>query len=197
MILLILGPSGCGKGTQAKLLSERLHLPQIGTGDLLREAYEKRTPEGLQAEIYWRRGKWAPSKLVMSILKQRLDQLDCENGFILDGVPRDLDQVQMLENYLNQKHKVVTKVFHLETSDKTAVERIQHRIQTTKKIGEPVRMDETPMAIKQRLSEYHKNILPILNYYEKKGILERINNEGSIKEVQGEIWDRLRRAGLV
>jgi adenylate kinase len=183
MIISIIGPSGCGKGTQAKLLSEKLGVPAISTGKLLRSAYEARTPEGIEAEKYWGKGLWVPSNLTMKILKERLDQPDCRDGFILDGGPRKVEEIPLLEKYLSQKGQKLDMVLHLDTSDESCLSRLTHRIFEAREKGEKVREDEDPEEIKERLRQYHQTIEPVLKYFEEKGILHRINNEQNIEEV--------------
>jgi len=187
MIVSIIGPSGCGKGTQAKLLAEKLGLPAISGGEVLRREYEIGTPEGIEAEKYWGEGKWPPADLIMEVLKKRLDQPDCQNGFVLDGAPREINQIPLLEDYFVQKGQKLDLVLHLDTSDETSLSRIQSRIFRTKEAGEKVREDEDFEEVKERLRQYHQTVEPVLKYFEEKGILRRINNEESIEQVFEEI----------
>jgi len=189
MIISIIGPSGCGKGTQAKLLSEKLNIPAISTGQVLRDLFEAGTLEGIAAEKYWGHGEWVPADLMFKILVPRLDEEDCRDGFILDGTPRKMSDIPLFESYLEKRGDKLDKIFHLDTSEVTSLARIQKRIELTKRRGGEVREDETPAAIKERLEEYRETIEPVLNYFEKQGTLERINNERSIEEVFEDIAD--------
>jgi adenylate kinase len=187
MIISIIGPSGCGKGTQAKLLAEKLGVPAISGGEVLRREYEAGTPEGVAAEKYWGEGKWPPADLIMKILKKRLDQPDCQNGFILDGAPREIDQIPLLEDYFATKNQKFDLVLHLDTSDESCLSRLTQRIFAAREKGEQVRADEDPEEIKERLRQYHQTIEPVLKYFAEKGILRRINNEQPIKDVFEEV----------
>jgi len=188
MIVSIIGPSGCGKGTQAKLLAEKLGIPAISTGELLRREYEAQTPEGIEAEKYWGQGAWVPASLMMEILKKRLDQADCQKGFILDGTPRKMTDISLLEEYLSQKGQKIDLVLHLDTLDKTCLSRITHRIFEARERGEKVREDEDPEEVRERLRQYHQTIRPVLKYFSEKGTLRHINNEQPIERVFEEIW---------
>lgn len=188
MIISIIGPSGCGKGTQAKLLAGKLGVPAISTGKLLRSEYEQKTPEGIEAEKYWGEGAWVPADLMMDILKKRLDQSDCQKGFILDGTPRKMGDIHLLENYLSPKNQKLDLVLHLDTSDESCLSRLTHRIFEAREKGEKVREDEDPEEVKERLQQYHETVKPVLNYFEEKGILRHINNEQPIEAVFEEVW---------
>ncbi len=187
MIISIIGPSGCGKGTQAKLLAEKLGRPAISTGKLLRSEYEAKTTEGIEAEKYWGGGEWVPADLMMDILKKRLDRPDCQNGFVLDGTPRKMGDIPLLENYLSEKGQKLDLVLHLDTSDETSLSRIQGRIFKIQEEGGKVREDEDLEEVKERLRQYHQTIEPVLKYFEEKGILRRINNEQPIEDVFAEV----------
>jgi len=188
VIISIIGPSGCGKGTQAKLLAEKLGVPAVSGGDVLRSEYEAGTPAGVEAEKYWGQGKWPPADLIMKILKKRLDQPDCKNGFVLDGTPREINQIPLMEEYFLQKGQKLDLVLHLETSDETCLSRLTHRIFEAREKGEEVREDEDPEEVKERLQQYHETVEPVLKYFEEKGILRRINNEQPIERVFEEVW---------
>lgn len=183
MIVSIIGPSGCGKGTQAKLLAEKLGVPAISTGELLRSEYEAGTSEGIAAEKYWGRGLWVPSNLTMEILRERLDQPDCQNGFVLDGGPRKMEEIPLLKRYLSEKNQKLDLVLHLDTKDETCLSRLTHRIFEAQEKQEKVREDEDPEEVKERLRQYHETVEPVLRYFEDKGILRRINNEQPIDKV--------------
>lgn len=173
-VYIILGPSGCGKGTQGKLLAEVLGIPFISMGDLFREEYEARTPEGLQAYKWWGKGMWAPDNLTVKVFKKKLDRVP--SGFILDSFPRTPEQVPLLDVYLRKRSQKIDKVFHLKTSEKEAVWRIRKRISEDREKGK-ARGDETEEAIKKRLVEYQEKVRPLLELYRKRGLIVDINNE--------------------
>ncbi len=187
MIISIIGPSGCGKGTQAKLLAEKLGVPAISTGKLLRSEYEAGTSEGIEAEKSWGGGQWVSAELMMKILKKRLDQSDCQKGFVLDGTPRKMTDIPLMENYLSERGQKMDMILHLDTKDETCLSRLTHRIFEALEKGEKVREDEDPEEIKERLKQYHQTIEPVLKYFEEKGILRRINNEQPIEPVFEEV----------
>jgi len=187
MIVAIIGPSGCGEGTQAKLLAEKLGVPAVSTGELLRSEYEAETFEGIEAEKYWGKGGWVPADLMMKILEKRLARPDCQKGFILDGTPRKMTDVPLLENYLSQKGQKLDLVLHLDTSDESCLSRLTQRIFAAREKGEEVREDEDPEEVRERLRQYHETIEPVLKYFEEKGILRHINNEQPIEAVFDEI----------
>lgn len=191
MVFIVLGPSGCGKGTQAGLLAKEFSLPHISAGEVLREESRNKTPEGVEAEGYWRKGLWAPTKIVWRLLKPRLDRIG-RGGFVLEGWPRPPEQAQLLDDYLREKDLKVDRVFYLRTSDETAEARIKKRVKNTLAAGEKPRSDETPKVIKERLREYHRTIRPILEYYKNRGVLEIVGNEKSVEEVFADICSRLR-----
>jgi len=191
MIISIIGPSGCGKGTQAGLLAKKFGIPAISTGQLLRDVYEAGTPEGIAAEKYWGHGEWVPADLMFKILIPRLEKEDCQEGFILDGTPRKMTDIPLFETYLKKRGDKLDKIFHLDTSEATCLARIHRRILSTESRGEEVRKDETLEAVKERLEEYRQTIQPVLEYFEKRGTLERIDNERSIEEVFEDLVSRL------
>jgi len=169
------------------MLAEKLGLPAISGGEVLRQEYKMRTSEGIEAEKYWGEGKWPPADLIMKILKKRLDQRDCQNGFILDGTPREINQIPLLEDYFAQTGQKLNLVLHLNTKDETCLSRLTHRIFEIQEKGGKVREDEDPEEIKERLKQYHQTIEPVLKYFEEKGILRFVNNEQPIEQVFEEI----------
>lgn len=185
MIIIFLGPAGSGKGTQAKLTAKKCNLPHIDNGELLRQAHENKTPDGLEAEKYWAEGKLSPSFVVFNILKARLDQSDCADGFVLEGYPRVPDQPKLLDDYLANKGQKVSAVICLETKQETALGRIHDRTEEILKRGGEVREDDSEeWKIKTRFAEYERAIKPITDYYEKVSVLKKVDNEGDIEEVR-------------
>lgn len=190
MILVILGPSGCGKGTQARLLSKRLNIPTISTGELIRAQAAAGSIEALKAKEYADRGVWPPDELVESILTANLLKLDISKGIIFDGTPRTVAQAKWLDETLVFKDASVNKVIHLETTLAHSLARIKGRLLEEEKAGK-VRSDETESAIKERFDSYAKTIQPIKEYYGAQGKLVLINNEQPIEAVHFEICQKL------
>lgn len=191
MNLIIIGPSGSGKGTQAELLSKKFNIPTISMGELIRQASEQKIPEGIKAENYWRKGNWVPAELTFRILQPALNQ--GKKGFVLDGFPRTIEQVPLLEKYLEERGKKIDKVIHLWISDEEAVKRLLLRAKKDiRRRGKP-RKDETEEIIRERLSSYHQTVDPILDYYRKKGILEKVDGERPIEPIHQDIMKRLKR----
>lgn len=189
MNFIIFGPSGSGKGTQAELLSKKLKIPTVSMGKLFREAYEKKTPEGIKAESYWGKGNWVPGKLTFQVLKPALDK--CPKGFILDGYPRRIDQVPPLERYLEKRGQSIDWAILLWISDKEAIKRLLLRAQKDIKAKGRARQDETKELVKARLVSYHQTVGPIIDYYRKKGILMEVDGERLIEVIYQDIMDRL------
>lgn len=189
MIMVIIGPSGSGKGTQAELLSKKLRIPAISMGNLFRRAYEEKTPAGIRAETYWGKGRWVPDSLTFKILKPALDQ--CKNGFIVDGFPRTFAQIPILEEYLSRRHLRIDRVINLKISDKESIKRLLLRARRDKETKGKARSDETAEKIKNRLQEYCRTATPILEHFQKKGILLEINGERPIEEIHHKIMEKL------
>lgn len=193
MILILLGPSGCGKGTQAKKLSEKYHLPTYSTGEIIRQEGAAGTPEGKEALAYANKGVWAPDELVFRMLKKYLEKPEAKNGFILDAFPRTAGQAQMLDDYLITRGQKVDKVFSLETSDEVAVARIETRKAHDLKTKGEIRADETPEVVVKRLASFRQSVAPVLDLYRQAGVLTIINNSPSIEEVFQSILNQLQK----
>ncbi len=189
MNIIIIGPSGSGKGTQAELLGQKLNLPTLSVGQVLRDEHRAKTVLGEKAYHYWSRGELVPDQLTFAIVKSRLDQYD--RGFILDGLPRRFDQIAFLEEYLRQKGQQIDKVIHLEIDDAEAIKRLLLRAKQDKDKTGKARDDETRSAIKNRLAFYHRQTQPILDYFDKEGKLLNINGQRSIEVIHNDILPRL------
>ena len=174
MKILLIGPQGSGKSTQANLLAKDLNLPKISTGDIFRELAEEESIEGRKIKGILNSGELIDDLQTAKIVEQRLKKDDCRNGFILDGYPRNTEQKQIFD-------PKVDKVFDLEVPDNEVVKRLLAR----------GREDDTMEAIKKRLDLYHGQIVPLLDYYKNQGILIKINGMGSIEEIQRRIRERL------
>lgn len=175
-----MGPQGCGKGTQAKLLSEELRIPHISTGALLREYVQKDTPVARKLKAIMDRGDLVDDEFLEKILEERLGESDCVNGFILDGTPRDEAQLEMLKRFLD-----FDKAILIDLPDEECLRRIAARAE---KEG---RSDDTPEGAKHRLEIYHTRTEPVIEFFEEKGILLRINGNQSIEEVFTELKEAL------
>lgn len=190
MIFIILGPSGCGKGTQAELLARQYDLVHISTGDLLRRAYEEGTPLGRKAHKWWGRGNWVPTAIVGSLLATELRKHPTGN-FILEGWPRLSEQKELLGRYLSESGLKIDKVFYLDTPREVSVERIKNRIREAEESGGPKRPDDTAAVINERLDSYYRTVEPILEFYRGAGLLEVIDNRPSVDEVFSQIVSRV------
>ena len=191
MNFVIFGPSGSGKGTQAELLSKKLKIPTISMGKLFREAYEKKTPEGIKAESYWEKGSWVPGKLTFKVLKPALDK--CSKGFILDGYPRRIDQIPPSEKYLERRGQKIDWAILLWISDEEAIKRLLLRAEKDIKAKGKARPDETKEVIKARLASYHQTVDPIIEHYRKKDTLMEVDGEKPIEEIYQDIVTRLKK----
>lgn len=183
MRLILLGPPGAGKGTQAKLITERYGIPQLSTGDMLRGAVAAATPIGLKAKAVMEAGELVSDDIVNAIVAERIDQSDCAKGFILDGYPRTLQQADAVEDMLGARNLKLNAVVELVVDDKALVGRIVTRAQEAKAAGQPVRKDDTPEVFEERLREYYKKTAPLTGYYYAKRTLKTVDGMASIDGV--------------
>jgi len=195
MRIVLLGPPGAGKGTQAKTLSEKLGLPHVSTGDLLRQNVKDKTALGREAKDYMERGLLVPDKLVAKMLMQRMDNPDVKKGFILDGYPRNLNQAQVLDNVLKERNLNIDMVVYLDTSDPVIIQRLGGRLVCSscganfhirnmppKKAGVCdkcggrlyQRTDDKEETVKKRLEVYKKEVSSLIRYYEAEQKLYRL-----------------------
>ncbi len=200
----MLGPPGSGKGTQAKRLVEKYGIPQVSTGDILREHVKKGTDLGKEAKKFMDAGKLVPDDVVVGMVKDRLSQKDCDKGFILDGFPRTVAQAEALDKDLEEMQKKIDNVINIDVPDQEVVERLSGR-RTCKDCGamyhvkfEPPkkqgvcdkcggelyqRDDDNEETIKNRLKVYHDQTSPLKDYYKKKGVVSDIPGQGEIDEI--------------
>lgn len=199
MNIILLGPPGAGKGTQAEILKEKLSIPSISTGNILREAVKNGTDLGKKAKEYMDKGDLVPDSLIVGILKERLSEPDCKNGFILDGVPRTLAQAEALE----QMGIPIDTVIEIEADDDTIVRRLSGRrvcakcgatyhMETKPPKKEGVcdvcggeltqRKDDQAETVKDRLRVYHEQTEPLSAFYDRQGKLVRVKGQNSIDE---------------
>jgi adenylate kinase len=194
MRLILLGPPGAGKGTQAQILVEKLHIPQLSTGDMLRAAVKAETEIGKKAKAVMDAGELVSDAIVNAIVAERIDQPDCANGFILDGYPRTLAQADAVEAMLGERGLKLDAVIELVVDDKALVGRIMKRAEDAQAAGQPVRRDDNPEVFEERLREYYKKTAPLVGYYYAKGLLKGVNGMASIDEVTRQIEGILAKA---
>jgi adenylate kinase len=181
MRLLIMGPPGAGKGTQAINIAKTLNIPHISTGDIYRENMKNETPLGLEAKVFYDKGMYVPDEITNRIVEDRLTWDDAKNGFLLDGYPRTIDQVNFLDQVLSKKSQKIEKVLELTIDIPVVVERLLKRAQ------EQGRIDDTKEVITKRLEVYANSTAPLLAEYKNRGILVQVDGMGSVSEVEEKI----------
>ncbi|MBZ9677003.1 adenylate kinase [Mesorhizobium sp. ES1-1] len=187
MRLILLGPPGAGKGTQAQRLVEKHGIPQLSTGDMLRAAVQAGTEVGKRAKAVMDAGELVSDAIVNAIVAERIDQADCAKGFILDGYPRTLVQADAVDAMLAQRGMSLDIVIELVVDDRALVGRIVKRADDAKAAGQPVRKDDNPTVFEDRLREYYKKTAPLIGYYYAKGKLKAVDGMADIDAVTGEI----------
>jgi adenylate kinase len=187
--LVLFGPPGAGKGTQAKVLVESRGLPQLSTGEMLRAAVKAGTPLGKKVDALLTKGELVPDDIVIDIIAQRYDQPDCAKGAVFDGFPRTIAQAEALDAMLATRGKKIDAVLELKVDDKVLLDRVEQRI----KQGGILRSDDTPETLQHRLGVYYKNTAPLLDYYGKQGKVVTIDGMASIAEVTRNIASALDR----
>ncbi|HKD31095.1 MAG TPA: adenylate kinase [Xanthobacteraceae bacterium] len=183
MRLILLGPPGAGKGTQAQRLVERYDVVQLSTGDMLRAAVKAATPVGLKAKDVIARGELVPDDVVVAIVADRISEPDARNGFILDGFPRTVPQAEALDRMLDEKGLALDAVVELKVDEKVLLGRIENRVAKTIARGEPLRPDDNPESLKMRLEAYRIQTAPLTGYYSGKGLLKTVDGMAAIEEV--------------
>jgi adenylate kinase len=168
-----LGPPGAGKGTQAQVLAEHLHIPHISTGEILRQAMKEQTPLGIKAQGYVDSGELVPDQLVQDLVEERLSQSDAESGWILDGFPRKVTQAAFLEELLTKTAQGGERVVNLDAPDDVVISRLLAR----------GRKDDTEEVIRRRLEVYRDETAPLIDYYSKRERLLTVNGNQSQEEV--------------
>jgi adenylate kinase len=187
MRLILLGPPGAGKGTQAQRLVERLGVVQLSTGDMLRAAVKAATPVGLKAKDVIARGELVPDDIVVAIVADRIAEPDARNGFILDGFPRTVPQAEALDRMLSQKGLALDAVIELKVDEGVLLGRIENRVAKTRARGEPLRPDDNPESLKKRLDAYRAQTAPLTGYYASKGLLKIVDGMASIEGVSAAV----------
>ena len=176
-----MGPPGAGKGTQAVNIAKTLNIPHISTGDIYRENMKNETPLGLEAKVFYDKGMYVPDEITNRIVEDRLTWDDAKNGFLLDGYPRTIDQVNFLDQILSKKSQKIEKVLELTIDIPVVVERLLKRAQ------EQGRIDDTKEVITKRLEVYATSTAPLLAAYKNRGILVQVDGMGSVSEVEEKI----------
>lgn len=187
MRLILVGPPGAGKGTQAARLVEKYGIPQLSTGDMLRAAVAAETPVGLQAKEVMNSGGLVSDEIVVGIIRDRIAEDDAKKGFILDGFPRTLAQAEALDEMLKDSGVELNSVLELRVDQSQLVDRIINRAEEAKTAGQPVRKDDDPEVFKQRLEAYNRDTAIVVPYYEKSGLLTVIDGMQAIDDVSASI----------
>ena len=186
MNIILLGPPGAGKGTQAAILVEKRGMVQLSTGDMLREARTSGTEMGQKVAAIMDAGELVTDEIVIGLIEEKL-RADEGNGFIFDGFPRTLAQADALEDLLKNFGQSLDCVIEMQVNDEILVDRIVGRAEEARKAGQPVRADDNEESLKIRLMEYYKKTSPLIGYYFAKGTLRSVNGLGEIDEVASEI----------
>jgi adenylate kinase len=190
MRLILLGPPGAGKGTQAQRLVNKHKIVQLSTGDMLRAAVKAGTPIGLKAKGFMDRGELVPDEIVIGIVADRIDEPDAKKGFILDGFPRTVPQAEALDRMLKEKGLTLHGVIELKVDEGALLSRIEKRAAETLARGEQVRADDNPETLKKRLAAHYALTAPLAVHYAQKGKLSSLDGMASITKVAGAI-DRI------
>lgn len=209
MNLILLGPPGAGKGTQAKMMIDTFKVPQISTGDILRAALRERTPLGVKAKEYMDKGILVPDEVVVDIIQERLKGADCQNGYVLDGFPRTVAQAQALDKVLADMNSAIDHVIFIEVDNGELIKRLTGR-RICRQCGRgyhaifdpPVnkhlcdkcqgelyqRDDDNEDTVRNRLDVYDSQTFPLIQYYKEKDLIRSINGQGGIQQ----IFDRIK-----
>ena len=188
MRMILLGPPGAGKGTQSARIVERLGIPQLATGDMLRAAVAAESPIGLVAKDVMARGDLVSDDIVVGIVADRIAQPDAKRGFILDGFPRTVAQAKALDAMLNEREMSLDAVIELKVDEGALIERIAKRVADTEARGEPVRKDDNPESFKTRLVAYREQTAPLSSYYAERGMLRTTDGMRPIDEVTEKVF---------
>ena len=195
MRLILLGPPGAGKGTQAQRLVHHYGIVQLSTGDMLRAAVAAGTPVGLKAKDIMASGGLVPDDVVIGIISDRLDQADATNGFILDGFPRTVPQAEALDHLLKSKNLELDAVVELRVNENALLQRVESRVAEMTARGEQVRADDTPEVLSNRLASYRALTEPLIRYYSDRRRLLTVDGMMAIEQVTRDIHRVLEAVG--
>ena len=187
MRLILLGPPGAGKGTQAQRLVDRHGIVQLSTGDMLRAAVKAGTEVGLKAKAVMERGDLVSDDIVVGVVADRIEEADCARGFILDGFPRTVPQAEALAKMLQSKGMKLDAVIELKVDEEALVARIENRVRETIAAGGTPRADDNPESFRKRLVEYREKTAPLSSYYAEKGELKSLDGMASMDVVSQQI----------
>ena len=197
MRLILLGPPGSGKGTQAQRLVQRHGIIQLSTGEMLRAAVAAQTPVGIKAKDIMASGGLVPDEIVVGIISDRLDQPDAAKGFILDGFPRTVPQAEALDELLKKKHMRLDAVIELRVNESALLQRVETRVAEMRARGEEVRIDDTQEVLTKRLASYRSMTEPLIHYYSERRKLLTVDGMMTIEHVTHEINRILAAIGAV
>lgn len=187
MILILLGPPGAGKGTQAERIARTRAIPQLSTGDMLREAVASGSKLGKRVKAIMDRGDLVSDACIEEIVTERIKAPDCVTGFILDGAVRTVGQAEMIDLVLKKQGRALDAVILLEVDEEALLERLKTRIRQAEEAGQPLRADDNVETFRKRQEVYRAQTAPLIPYYESRGILRRVDGMGTIEEVAAAI----------
>jgi adenylate kinase len=185
--LVLFGPPGAGKGTQAKILAEKRGLPQLSTGEMLRAAIEAGTPLGLACKALMAKGELVSDETVIRIIAERYDRPDAANGAVFDGFPRTIPQAEALDTMLAERGRKIDLVLELKVDDAVLLSRVEARI----KAGGVLRSDDTPETLAYRLGVYYRNTAPLIDFYRRQGKLKTVDGMAPVEAVTAQIAEIL------
>jgi len=181
VFILLLGAPGSGKGTQGKILAERLGLPKVTTGDILRAAVQARTPLGLEAKKFMDEGKLVPDAVILSLIKEELAKPEAQQGAVLDGFPRTAPQAELVDRTLAERGQRLNHILLLDVPEEELVRRLMARA------AQEGRSDDTPGAVGTRLQVYQRDTAPLIAHFAQRGIVRRVPGTGSVDEIATEV----------